>query len=70
MLFSLANYEYCLYRRQMEKDGMKRAVEIVAQKKSEKVEAMRIKKEERRKAKEEADRKEEEERRKKSWKFW
>jgi cytochrome c oxidase assembly protein subunit 20 len=70
VLFSIANYEYCQYKRQLEKAGMKRAVEIIAQKKSEKEEAARIKREERRRAKEEADRREEEERRKKSWRFW
>jgi cytochrome c oxidase assembly protein subunit 20 len=67
VFFSIANYEYCLYKRQVEKAYMKRAVEIMDRKKGEK-EAARIKMEESRRAKEEADRKEVEN--KKGWRFW
>lgn len=74
VLFSIANYEYCTYRRQIEKAGMKRAVEMMNEKRIKvqaKEESAKIKREERRRAKEEADRKEEQERnRKSSWKFW
>lgn len=50
---------------------MKRAVEIIDQKKADREAKMQKAREERRKAKEEADRKaEEEEKRKNSWKFW
>jgi cytochrome c oxidase assembly protein subunit 20 len=61
-----------MYKRQLEKATMKRAVEIIDRKKAEKEEAARIKREERRRAKEEADRLEEEQRKKSSWswKFW
>ena len=58
-----------MYKRQLEKANMKRVVEIMDRKRSEKEESARIKREERRRAKEEADRKDEE-RKKKSWKFW
>ncbi|EON66963.1 hypothetical protein W97_06079 [Coniosporium apollinis CBS 100218] len=69
-------YQYCLIRRQLEKDGMKRIVEVRDQKKAEREAKMQAAREARRKAKEEADRLEEEtareaERKKKdSWKFW
>jgi cytochrome c oxidase assembly protein subunit 20 len=72
MILSIANYEYCMYRRQIEKAGMKRAVQIMQEKKTKEKameESAKIKREERRKAKEEADR-EEERKRKSSWKFW
>jgi len=61
-----ANYEFCLYRRRLEKAHMKRAVEIIDRKKAEKEAAAQAKRNERRKAKEEADRLA----KKKSWKFW
>ncbi|RDW63965.1 cytochrome c oxidase protein 20 [Coleophoma crateriformis] len=67
---SFANYEFCLYRRRLEKQYMKRAVEIIDRKKMEK-EAEREKiRMERRAAKEEADRKAEEAAKRSSWKFW
>ncbi|KAH8777197.1 hypothetical protein BGZ57DRAFT_761631, partial [Hyaloscypha finlandica] len=66
---SFANYEFCLYRRRLEKAHMKRAVEIIDRKKAEKEAAAQAKREERRRLKEEADRKVEEAA-KKSWKFW
>jgi cytochrome c oxidase assembly protein subunit 20 len=65
---SFANYEFCLYRRRLEKAHMKRAVEIIDRKKAEKEAAAQAKREERRRLKEEADRTAEEA--KKSWKFW
>lgn len=65
------NYEFCLYKRRLERSHMKRAVEIIDRKKVEKEAAAKLKREERRKAKEEADRKAEEEaKRKSSWRFW
>lgn len=67
---SFANYEFCLYRRRLERQHMKRAVEIIDRKKAEKEAAAKIKREERRRAKEEADRKAEEERRRSWWKVW
>jgi cytochrome c oxidase assembly protein subunit 20 len=66
---SFANYEFCLYRRRLEKAHMKRAVEIMDRKKAEKEAAAQTKREERRRLKEEADRKAEEAK-KQSWKFW
>lgn len=72
MILSIANYEYCMYRRQIEKAGMKRAVEMMNErrvKEKAKEESAKIKREERRKAKEEADW-EEERKRKNSWKIW
>lgn len=65
----IANYEFCLYRRRLEKAHMKRAVEIIDRKKAEKEAAAQAKRVERRKAKEEVDRLAEEAK-KKSWKFW
>ncbi|KAG4410923.1 hypothetical protein IFR04_015942 [Cadophora malorum] len=68
---SFANYEFCLYRRRLERQHMKRAVEIIDRKKAEKEAAAKVKREERRRAKEEADRRAEEEARRKSWwKVW
>lgn len=67
---SFANYEFCLYRRRLEKAHMKRAVEIIDRKKVEKeAEREKIRKE-RRAAKEEAERKAEEAAKRSSWKFW
>lgn len=69
-LSSLGAYQYCQYRRGIEKAGMKRAVEIMDRKKAD----MLAKREIRRKAKVEADRLEKEQRkeeeRRRSWKFW
>jgi cytochrome c oxidase assembly protein subunit 20 len=68
---SLANYEFCLYRRRLERQHMKRAVEIIDRKKVEKEAEARKKREERRAAKEEEDRRAEEEAKNKGrWKFW
>ena len=67
---AFANYEFCLYRRRLERAHMKRAVEIIDRKKVEKEEAARVKREERRRAKEEQDRLAEEAAKRKSWKFW
>ncbi|KAH8687112.1 hypothetical protein BGZ60DRAFT_425039 [Tricladium varicosporioides] len=68
---SFANYEFCQYRRMLEKSHMKRAVEIIDRKKAEKEAEAKAKREERRRLKEEADqRAEEEAKRKSSWKFW
>ncbi|KAG4433474.1 hypothetical protein IFR05_011039 [Cadophora sp. M221] len=66
---SFANYEFCLYRRRIERQHMKRAVEIIDRKKVEKEAAAKLKREERRRAKEEADRRADEERRS-WWKVW
>lgn len=67
---SFANYEFCLYRRRLERDHMKRAVEIIDRKKGEKEAAAKAKREERRRLKEEADRKLEEARKGAWWKPW
>ncbi|KAI9707556.1 MAG: hypothetical protein M1836_000517 [Candelina mexicana] len=70
---SFVMYEYCHYQRRKEKNGMKRAVEILDRKKIEREEKMQAAREARRKAKEEADKLVEEEERKKKlkgWKFW
>jgi cytochrome c oxidase assembly protein subunit 20 len=69
VLISMANYEYCLYKRQREKANMKRVVEIMELRRVEKKEAERVKAEEMQKAKEFADRKAEEQK-KNRWKFW
>jgi cytochrome c oxidase assembly protein subunit 20 len=66
---SFANYEFCLYRRRLEKAHMKRAVEIIDRKKAKEA-AAQAKREERRRAKEEADRKAEDDAKRKGWKFW
>jgi len=66
---AFANYEFCLYRRRLEKSTMKRAVEIIDRKKAEKEAAVKAQREERRRLKDEADKKAEEAA-KKSWKFW
>ncbi|KAI9052659.1 hypothetical protein LZ554_003998 [Drepanopeziza brunnea f. sp. 'monogermtubi'] len=67
---SWANYEFCLYRRSLERAHMKRAVEIIDRKKAEKEMAAKAKREERRRLKEEADRKAEEAAKARWWKFW
>ena len=68
---AFGNYEFCLYRRRLERAHMKRAVEIIDRKKVEKEEAARVRREERRRLKEEADTRAEEEAKKwKGWKFW
>jgi len=66
---AFASYEFCLYKRQIEKAHMKRAVEIIDRKKAQKEAQMKAAREERRRAKEEAERKAEEAK-KSSWKFW
>ena len=68
---ALANYEFCLYKRRIERQHMKRAVEIIDRKKVQKEAEVRKKREERRAAKEAEDRKAEEAAKKKgSWKLW
>lgn len=67
---SLANYEFCLYRRRLERTYMKQAVEIMDRKKIEKEAAAKAKRDERRRLKEEADRKAEEAAKARWWKFW
>ncbi|KAL2072030.1 hypothetical protein VTL71DRAFT_11373 [Oculimacula yallundae] len=67
---SFANYEFCLYRRRIEKQHMQRAVEIIDRKKGEKEAAAKAKREERRRLKEEDDRRKEEEAKKGWWKVW
>lgn len=74
-MVTAGNYEFCLYRRRLERAHMKRAVEIIDRKKVQKEEQARVKREERRRLKEEADKRAEEEgKRAKSWaggwKFW
>ncbi len=74
MLAAVANYEYCIYKRSLEKAGMKRAVDILDRKKAEKEAreaAAKVKREERRRVKEEEDKRAEEAAAKRwSWKFW
>lgn len=81
MFGSFAMYQFCQRRRQLEKDGMKRAVQIMDQKRTEREQRMEEKRAARRREKEEADRLEGERRRlegeeeekkksKSSWKFW
>ncbi|RDL32669.1 Cytochrome c oxidase protein 20, mitochondrial [Venustampulla echinocandica] len=67
---AFANYEFCQYRRMIEKAHMKRAVEIIDRKKAEKEAAAQAKREERRRLKEEADNKAEESGNKSRWRFW
>jgi cytochrome c oxidase assembly protein subunit 20 len=67
---ALGNYEFCLYKRKLEKAHMKRAVEIIDRKKAEKEAAAKAKRDERRRLKEEEDKRIEEAMKKKSWKFW
>lgn len=66
-------YEFCQRKRQLEMQGMKRAVEIIDRKKIEKERKADEARAARRKAKEEADTRAEEEAKRKpqdSWKFW
>lgn len=65
---ALANYEFCQYKRMLEKSHMKRAVEIIDQKKAEKEAEAKAKRDERRRLKEEADK--QAEAKKSNWKFW
>lgn len=68
---SLGSYEFCQYRRMLEKAHMKRAVEIIDRKKNEKEAEAKLKRDERRRLKEELDKKAEEAlKNKSSWKFW
>ncbi|TAQ88717.1 hypothetical protein B7494_g2974 [Chlorociboria aeruginascens] len=69
VLTAFANYEFCQYRRHLEKVHMKRAVEIIDRKREKHEAEMQAKRDERRRAKEEMDKKAEEAR-KSSWKFW
>ncbi|KAI9823293.1 MAG: hypothetical protein M1832_002517 [Thelocarpon impressellum] len=66
---SFAAYEYCRYKRRLEMQGMKKAVEIIDRKKAEREARAREAREARRRAKEVADRAEEEQK-KRAWKFW
>lgn len=70
ILGGLGNYEFCQYRRTLERAHMKRAVEIIDRKKEEKEAAAKLKREERRRLKEEGDDRKEAATRKRSWKFW
>jgi cytochrome c oxidase assembly protein subunit 20 len=66
-------YEICQYKRMVEKEGMKRAVEIIDRKKIEREEKMKDAREKRRQEKIEADARIEEERQRKEkrwWKVW
>lgn len=65
MLAGLASFEFCQYKRQMEKAHMKRAVEIIDKKKAKQEAQMK----ERRILREEMDKKAEAAK-KSSWKFW
>jgi cytochrome c oxidase assembly protein subunit 20 len=64
---ALANYEFCQYKRMLERSHMKRAVEIIDRKKAEKEAEAKAKRDERRRLKE-ADKRPEV--KKSSWKFW
>jgi cytochrome c oxidase assembly protein subunit 20 len=66
----LGAYEFCLYRRRLERAHMKRAVDIIDRKKAEKEAQAEERRKERRRLKEEADRKAEEEAKRSKWKFW
>lgn len=67
----IGNYEFCQYRRALERAHMKRAVEIIDRKKTEKEAKAKAARQERRRLKEEEDnRKEAEAKAKPSWKFW
>ncbi|CAG8972374.1 hypothetical protein HYALB_00007127 [Hymenoscyphus albidus] len=70
VLVSLGSHEFCQYRRTLEKAYMKRAVEIIDRKKSEKEAEAKLKRDERRRLKEELDKKAEEAAKRSSWKFW
>jgi cytochrome c oxidase assembly protein subunit 20 len=65
---SIASYEYCMYRRKLEKEGMRRAAQIIEAKKAEKAAAAA----ERKAAKEAAAKEAEVQTASKgsSWKFW
>ncbi|KAH0566374.1 hypothetical protein GP486_000232 [Trichoglossum hirsutum] len=72
-LSSFIVYEICQYKRMVEKEGMKRAVEIVDRKKAERERKMKEAHERRRRGKMEADARLEEERQRKErrwWKVW
>ncbi|KAH8819434.1 hypothetical protein F5884DRAFT_760516 [Xylogone sp. PMI_703] len=70
VLLSFASYEYCLYKRTLEKAQVKRAVEIIDRKKAEREAQMQAAREERRRKKEEEERRIEEARNKSWWKVW
>lgn len=67
---AVASYEFCYYRRRLEKQYMKRAVEIIDSKKAQKEKELERKRKERREAKERLEREEEEKKRKSWWKVW
>ncbi|RFU26617.1 hypothetical protein B7463_g9715, partial [Scytalidium lignicola] len=70
VLLSFASYEYCLYKRSLEKAQVKRAVEIIDRKKAEKEAQAKAAREERRRRKEEEEKRIEVERNKRWWKVW
>jgi cytochrome c oxidase assembly protein subunit 20 len=63
-------YEICQYKRMVEKEGMKRAVEIVDRKKTEREQKMKESRERRQQEKAEADARIEEEKQKKERRWW
>jgi cytochrome c oxidase assembly protein subunit 20 len=67
---SFVVYEMCMYRRSVEKEGMKRAAVIIDRKKIEKERMMEERRARRRKAKEEHDAKMEAQKRSNWWKPW
>lgn len=62
-------YEFCLQKRRLEKNNMKRAVEIIDRKKAEKEAEAEQKRKERRRRKEEEEAAIEA-RKRSNWKFW
>ena len=67
---SFVMYEVCQLRRHREMDGMRQAIQIMDQKKSEREENVRLAREARRKAKEEEEQRESDKRNNSGWKFW
>ncbi len=70
---SFGAYQYCLIRRQIEKDGMRRAVEIMDQKRAEnqaRLEAKRRAEAEAAKLAQQEEQRRENERRSQWWKIW
>lgn len=65
----IGSYEFCLQKRRLEKMHMKRAVEIMDRKKTEKEAEMEQKRAERRRRKEE-ELAAQDEKAKSKWKFW
>jgi cytochrome c oxidase assembly protein subunit 20 len=64
----VASYEFCQYRRMIEKANMKRVVEVMDRKNAEKEAKAKAARDERRRLKEEADKAAEA--KKSGWKFW